>query len=399
MTAEEADAVKRQIALNLALSLREPEVREYLKKELLKQFGGDYEVLLSMHANDNITLAGSRVMAGKVSVKDILAGKYANRLRRTNEYSIDDIEEILQKMPLLQVAMPELETADANRWDAKSLVPLVAYIPSKKEGDIIPAYDFEGNYYELSAKEEPKQPVIVISENEWTLALSKNDEAARCPEILRASAYEDEHYVYVFRDKYEEAVIACGGGGVPPSGGGSTPPNQPPVSNPSCPREGRVGVYDFVGNTKFTNMTQLRRVREWYDGKLELRTRIYYADYQIGDVLEAASKSIRVPQRYFTECKLLFTDCYTVWYNLNLRLERWDPQHWGDRICIEWSEMDNDSEAATTTHTFKLGPYTKTIQYTNGDDTMESAEVWYCDNVLGEGFLYSTGTFNFYIKQ
>ncbi|TYZ05776.1 DUF3103 family protein [Hymenobacter lutimineralis] len=144
------------MALSLAKSLENASLRRELKKEALKKFDGDYDVLYAQFKD--------RVVDG-YTVQERLVGETSigssNTLRHT---SVDSAAQTIAK---LQLAVP----VHCEDWDTEQFVPLVAYIPQDFDEGItkqIKAFDSKGNVHWLDAQAEPTVPVVVVGMNERT---------------------------------------------------------------------------------------------------------------------------------------------------------------------------------------------------------------------------------------
>src|SRR5690606_20900798 len=89
--------------------------------------------------------------------------------------------------------------------------PLVAYVPVVDSIEFIPAYDSQGNYYELSPEIQPNDVVIAISENERLLGLTANEKASiECANFQKLTPYfsTSQHSFYL-KEEYYAALNIC----------------------------------------------------------------------------------------------------------------------------------------------------------------------------------------------
>lgn len=130
-----------------------------VKTEVEKRFDGDVNVLFSDLVKKDITVetkSGHAIL----NVKDYLNGFYSST-KSTGQSIVDSLQ---QMYPLLQVAVP----VHADEWDG-SYVPKIAYVPypfDEQNTQSIPAICPDGSWIALDAKNEPDEPVIVLSQNE-----------------------------------------------------------------------------------------------------------------------------------------------------------------------------------------------------------------------------------------
>jgi hypothetical protein len=164
------DKLASRVAQNIAASLEDPLVLDFMKEKANLQFDGDYNFLVVMNADETLTTSSAN--SSKIT---ITFGSIISVLNRSSSRTSEDAESFMDSIsrfhPLLQVYVPELSD-EINFTETEDY--LVAYAPSPRENGVIPAYDKDGNYFELSADEVPSRPVIVISENERITAIPKN---------------------------------------------------------------------------------------------------------------------------------------------------------------------------------------------------------------------------------
>jgi len=166
------DEALSQLSVNLASSFENSNVKAFIKNKSLELIDGDYNFLVAMNHSETIESSNTGSRSKNLLFSEVLAGKNSSA---SNARVLDDsfIEDLLKEFPLLQVAVPELESLSVENWDVENEDPLVAYVPETIVDDKIEAYDKEGNVHYLSASEEPDRLVIVISENERIMALPR----------------------------------------------------------------------------------------------------------------------------------------------------------------------------------------------------------------------------------
>ncbi|KGE15853.1 hypothetical protein [Sphingobacterium deserti] len=143
-------AEKVQFARVLSKAVyHEQAVREFLKREALKQFDNDYDVLYGL-VKDNIVKDG-------LTFKEVL-GIYAN-----DENFIKDLE---VKAPLLNILVPDLTMFtefNAETWDISDAeVPVTALVG----GDSQTFYGNGDEVFSLSLEEVPGFPCLIVKDNE-----------------------------------------------------------------------------------------------------------------------------------------------------------------------------------------------------------------------------------------
>lgn len=167
LTGEEYDKMLDDFAFAVSNAAQNSaEFRELVKTEVVKQFDGDYDLLLSqafpMSIKPSADIA-TRVQAGDgFTVKDMLECYLPASATRANGSIIDDLQ---KQFPLLQISVP----VHAEEWDPETYTPVVCFIPSDfvdLETPFVTGIDAQGNKVEVDAVNEPEVPVIVIGQNE-----------------------------------------------------------------------------------------------------------------------------------------------------------------------------------------------------------------------------------------
>lgn len=169
--AEEPEFVSRhdisvnELAKALSKAVREDKgLRQFIHRESLKQFDGDYDFLVSRALNSPVHVENLQERAFTKSCESTFEDVLRSYLPETK--SGEDILSYFQEQfPELQVAIP----VHAEDWDPDQYIPVVAFVPEEYEEfvtETVPGYDAEGNYVEVDAINPPDVPVIVISHNE-----------------------------------------------------------------------------------------------------------------------------------------------------------------------------------------------------------------------------------------
>lgn len=125
------------------------QVRDFLKKEAIKQFDNDYDIFYPFIKD--------KVVAGDETFRDILLS-YCD-----DETSLLSIEETL---PLLNILVPDLTLFgdfNAHQWDTTDQEVGVSYREGNKEGILYGDGEVVAN---LSSDEIPGFPVLVVKNNE-----------------------------------------------------------------------------------------------------------------------------------------------------------------------------------------------------------------------------------------
>lgn len=164
------------LASILAKSLTSESGRAFVKKEVLKEFDGDFDILFA-EAKDKSLGDNSLKNSNHTTFGNFLKDFSLSNINLKSDEDFNTfLNSLLEEYPLLQISMPELTDGSTLNWDEKKYVPLVAVLPlnfDEKTSEIITAYDMNGNIFYLDAKNPPENPVIVISQNERLIAIKK----------------------------------------------------------------------------------------------------------------------------------------------------------------------------------------------------------------------------------
>ncbi|UBM59417.1 DUF3103 domain-containing protein [Marinilongibacter aquaticus] len=143
-----------EFAKLVALSLKDRDFREFLKKEANKKFDDDYDILVSQVLYSKI---GRETFETKICKKSESNFQKLNRAIRNKKLNIS--------IPLW-----------IENWDTDKNELLVAVSIGAKDGETeyLKAFDSDGNVYIIDAKVEPELPVLVVGNNERMGYKAKN---------------------------------------------------------------------------------------------------------------------------------------------------------------------------------------------------------------------------------
>ena len=138
-----------------------------IKEEVIKQFDGDYDVLLSAIAEmrlpeKELTTKGVSYLTVKDMLNRYAEGGSAEGKGGNSESFIDML---MAKYPLLQVSVP----VNAEKWVDEKYVPVVTFIPFEYDElstRFVTGYRPDGEMVMIDAVTPPDEPVIVIGLNE-----------------------------------------------------------------------------------------------------------------------------------------------------------------------------------------------------------------------------------------
>ncbi|MBC8045773.1 MAG: hypothetical protein H7Y00_03170 [Fimbriimonadaceae bacterium] len=135
----------------VAMSLKDEDVRAFIKKEASKQFDGDYDILYQ--SAKTITINGR-------SLENIFSGNMQGRFS-----DADVFENIILNVPNFQISVP----VHCEEWDSENYIPLVAIAETnvdERSLATIKAYDSDGNIHWIDAQAEPDMPLIAVGISE-----------------------------------------------------------------------------------------------------------------------------------------------------------------------------------------------------------------------------------------
>lgn len=134
--------------------------RVYCKKEVLKEFDGDYNFLLSKLVKDY----GEKINS-PVTLLNNLKSNNEYRLEEWPQELLDVINDTYQNYPLTQISIQ----VDPLAWDPYAYTPNVVYLDAtydESDTDFVNGYDSNGSPIQVNARIEPQLPVVILSTNE-----------------------------------------------------------------------------------------------------------------------------------------------------------------------------------------------------------------------------------------
>jgi len=363
-------------------------VRDFVKKNVLKKFDEDYNFLF--------------------------ASSYDFFLDRSKHANF--IDSVLIYYPLMQIVVPELLTITPESWNTAGHVPLVAVVPEMhrpNKDTLTGAYDAQGKLHMLSTLRDPKEHVVVISEDVRTKLYTKNNEpnfgrvkksnaGKRCDIMLRMQTPESilstngiSYYlkkeVSDFNNMIEEG---CGGGG----GGGSSSTSS--CQRAALPNEGK----DIIGDMSYQNFNVLKAVSDWTGSAKDFKM-----DIDHGGINGSAVKNFAVyfwVSRHTSSSCNFFIWCWATQFNPAVPTPSWDGTNDGDQMKYTLRALGNGttrSASSTYTATGSNGTspnYTVPKTITSKDKVLAEDYVKYCEQASGQGTRYGVNQLAyFYIHR
>jgi len=403
----EKDYIKQIFAKSLAKTVESKEIRRFLKKEINKEFDGDFNILFNSVKHKEV----DGMKFSEHLIKNLPPLKENSNQRLTESFNFEAIQQYLynldievKQLPLLQIAMPFV----ANEWDSENLIP-AAVFTTEENLRTDKSVDFKGYLYNGSTKkfnnlEYPDEPVLVISENERITVFDKEESSAnersvyRCPIALYST---DENYEYYHTDVL---INDCGGTG----GGGTGDPTPDPDPDPdpeeNCDREGNFSSLDReqLRNIEFLSMSKLRSMEGWLAGKIELRANVIHY-YKNPNEPETMVALIYEKRDQFRGCS--WFNCWTRVFDPKRNIFPWNPEDNGDRMKIRWYEDNVSSVDAKVSTGFKVKPeifdisvgelsFDVELNIKGKNKLMGDNYIYYCDDFSRR---YDNGFIEFYV--
>ena len=160
--------LKSEFSLALAKVFAEnKDVRKLIKREALKQFDYDYDVLYM--------LVKDKKMENNKTLEELLL-KYMSK---------DDLLTLTQKIPTLTIFVPSLpgESFSAEKWDIEQEIPLVAY---KNEENSILYVNSEGIVNAFEENEIPVFAIVAIKPSERVIVENTSTRNSNSSTVLQA---------------------------------------------------------------------------------------------------------------------------------------------------------------------------------------------------------------------
>jgi hypothetical protein len=380
----EPSTVKDQLTVKmaklLAAELTSETMREFVKQSALKKFDEDYNFLF--------------------------ADAYPNLLDNTKYASF--IDSVLRFHPLMQVVVPELFTVIPENWDTKNHVPAVVALPENHTPGVdtlVAAYNANGEKHFLTTLKDPKNTIIVISENVRTKFYKRGQEPSfgkmvaggrvcQCarmltePDKLTTTSYGS--YFLLKQVTLIENIALNGCSGCGDGGGGGSLGGGSVGSTPICQRDGSPNASDIIGKMKFQSLDTWDKIVEWTKSGADYKMVILH-----GGANGTAAQTINLPfyltRHQLKSCDFLVFSCYPIEASVELPTITWERYSDGEQMLYSLYALGSGN---SKTISVQFSPDNKTtfgITRTLNERDFEIAEryVKYCDTVYGDGTRYN----------
>lgn len=351
-------------------------VRDFLKDQATLMFDGDYDILLQAVRSKPVSGLKASGRNASLTFEEVLLGSNSeNSGRNASGGGTSFLDSLGALFPLMQIAIPALDSKSAENWNTQTHQPLVAVMPADFQEGVtktITAFDAAGREYEIDAEKQPENLVMVISHNERLIAVPKGTMPERgrtkseCILLYFSSATHD----YYLNDN---TSMGCGGGGGGwgdgggGSGGGGTP---------LCLRTD--GTYEFLRGL-YLSQQALNRFEGWPAGAPEIHPRVFFPISNT--VLDERNMNVMEPSRR--------NHIKDQWWDRNNSIAIWDRSQRGSTWAFTFIEDDAEPfiqlKEINVSGKFKLpggGEATLSAKFNVGtlDEDMGNYFVDFCPN-------------------
>ncbi len=362
-------AIIDKIARQLAVNLKQKDMRSFIKSEALKMFDGDYDILYR------------DIKDVSVSGKSFKAHLVNNNLNSV--LSLAETEELANTMPLLNISVP----VNIDKWDTESYSPLVAVVPADyddKTAKKVKAYDGDGNVHWLDATTSPDVPVIAVGTNERS-KISKNQVILSYPKIKR-----EKQYVQMENRRQVAITFNDGEAGDDPGGEGD-----PINTGNNCARYD--GNWEYLYGLTFPGTSLQDTYEDWVLGAPEIRLIAFKPNSSFTELAEFMNHPYEPQKR---------RDVNGRWeyYDWNWPLFMWYTGDYGNIVIYKMIEEDSGQIFELTVSGQVEIPFTGTkvnlsgkINIKNNDDVGPTVPVDFRDTRCTK--IYGDPTFKFHIRH
>jgi hypothetical protein len=360
----------------LAMSMPNSELRKVLKREVIKKFDGDYNVLAKVFEEVDMKEKSQKVKSILTSNSKLSTGR--KLIKSSSNLSVDSLLDVIkEQIPNLQVSIPVL----CEEWNEEEHVPLVAFVPAnyqEKTDSFVVAFDTKGNTYKLSSKIEPNYPVVIVGISERvdrygnlksqspilseTISFDKLNAPPSAPasitlshgsakslilhwsdvnddngyEVWRKSQGQTQfvkiattnlnHNVYINSNltantKYSYMVRAINNDGYSAW--------SPIITTTASPRND--GEWLRVKRMKFTSAA-LAAVEDWISGEPEFRLRVVQGNQNSQTASNVFTSGLLEPKKR--------NDIKDKWWEYQFDIFQWETSVYGTVLTFDWREED-----------------------------------------------------------
>lgn len=384
VTTKFTTSTPQNLAKSLAKIVHNEAVRNFIKNEALKQKDGDFDILFAEAIDKEIPdemLRSSNTSTSNTLRNYLLQEQIVTRTNNTSSSVEELLNDIQTNHPLLQISIPNMETADWEEIISGNSPFLVAFLDDNYDdmsGESIVAYDQEGKEHILDGKKAPVEPVIVISESERIISVPRSQQ----------NEYSDHEIMYetsecIYFKKHFLALNAAEESELE-----NNIDSNLSLRATTSYRASHPTYRDYIWKAKLPTS---ENYESWAKGRPEISVIIsFYAN-------RLPNKEIRYDDKGWANNNLRI---------LNSEIIKWEPSELGRYIAYSWREEDGGDKDKTISITFPSGTISDvtlpssslSFKVGNKDDIIGTSLVNYDDE---NGRVYDpTGQnkFNFWLQ-
>lgn len=360
VTTKFTTSTPQNLAISLAKIVQNEAVRNFIKNEALKQKDGDFDILFAEAIDKEIPdrmLRSSNTSTSNTLRNYLLQEQIVTRTNNTSSSVEELLNDIQTNHPLLQISIPNMETAEWEEIISGNSPFLVAFLDENYDdmsGESIVAYDQEGKEHILDGKKAPVEPVIVISESERIISVPRSQQ----------NEYSDHEIIYETSEciYFKKQYVALN-----PTDGAELENNIDPSLSlrASSYRASHPTYRDYIWKAKPPTG---ENYESWAKGRPEISVIIsFYAN-------RLPNKEIRYDDKGWANNNLRI---------LNSEIIKWEPSELGRYIAYSWREEDGGDKDKTISITFP----SQTISGVSLPSSSFSFKVGNKDDIIGTSLV------------
>lgn len=380
-----------EFAKILARSLNDKDMHSFILETAFNQFDGDNNFLIIPNLDSKPATKSSNT---KLTFREMLS-KNSNALTKSSgAINLDELLiKIEKEFPLQQIYVMNEEV-----WDTTLRSPLVVYLPNdfdEKNTLWVKGYDTKGNVYQLNAQDDfEEEPIIVVSQNERTVSVSKEKVDADGKYKGASPIYQNNNYNYYLLEDIEYPIVS-NSIEIPLKDEMEVLLSSKLITkaNTQCYRALHTYQKDYINRVRITNKSAWKSIEAALKGDPELYVNIVYGAKSKGN-RQITSMYKYVGTGYGRRRKI-------KWATKDIDIIRWSRNDNGESMKYIWGEKDGrDDNGITVNFTVEFLGYPivtggAEIHVWKNDDKAGESIVYYED---GNDTYYNTGIVRYNIQ-
>ncbi|WP_042367370.1 hypothetical protein [Bacteroides neonati] len=324
-------------------AIQDPSILEILQEEAKKQIDGDYDILLAQA----LAISSTR---NRTNLLTAVANQISGGQPSSIEEFMTLVDGFKRDVPLLHIYMPDDQ--DFSKNDFLTVILHPDFDDSKDT--IVKAFNKKGEIIELSTKEEPETPFMVVGINERISLFTNRSSFSKINSQL--PFFTTTYHSYYLPEAYDY-----------------TAPAVPMFSRTSKRDKNDRNSYEVITRAKFASRNAIRDVESWVRGKPEVECQVYFHNKgSLKDFILGESTSISVimgEDNWYTGKRRKPNPCdnYGNWF-----VVRWVPLAKTTKMKYIFAERDNG---------FKIKVFNDLSFKIEGGDEIGSQYVFWEDNI------------------